>query len=100
MKPLAKLFQKSGQEPTCEKVNRFLAEYLDGNLSPETEESFRAHLGKCPACITFFDQYKLTIDLVRSEKEVDVPERLVEHTLEFLREHLDPGESGQGATPD
>jgi len=79
-----------GGTTTCEKVNRFLAEYIEGTLSDNTRKQFRAHLDKCPACICHFDQYRLTIELVRAERRVPVPERLVEHTLNFLREHIDP----------
>ena len=77
-------------ECCCEEVNRFLADLVDGSLSEELEARFNEHLTRCPACVAFLDQYRLTIQLVREDREIEVPERLVEHTLEFLRNRMDP----------
>jgi anti-sigma factor RsiW len=84
-----------GDATTCEEVNGFLAEYIEGTLSDDTSRQFRAHLDKCPACVNHFDQYRLTIDLVRAEGKVPVPECLVEHTLSFLRERIDRAAPGR-----
>lgn len=72
------------RNPSCRDVNRFLIDYMDGELSARTERRFRSHLEGCPACRLYFDQYSETVRLVRQD-EVDIPAGLAEHTLEFLR---------------
>lgn len=72
------------REPSCQDVNSFLVEYIDDELPLETRRQFERHLDRCPSCRTFFEQYSETIRLIR-EDEVDVPDGLAEHTLEFLR---------------
>ena len=73
-----------GRKPSCQDVNRFLADFLDGELPLETRTRFEQHLDACPACKTYFDQYAETIRLVR-EDTVEIPADLAEHTLQFLR---------------
>ncbi|GIV62541.1 MAG: hypothetical protein KatS3mg044_1407 [Rhodothermaceae bacterium] len=86
---LRQFFRK---EPTCEDVNRFLVEYLDGTLDPETRARFEAHLGACPKCKPYLEQYLATLRLVKEAGDVEPPPALVEHTLSFLRLHLDRGD--------
>lgn len=78
--------------PNCREVNEFLAEYIEGVLPAETQERFRTHLETCPKCKPFFEQYLMTLELVKEDEEVNPPEELVAHTLAFLREHIDPNE--------
>ncbi len=74
--------------PSCEEVNRFLADYLEGALPDKTHARFRTHIEKCPDCSVFFEQYKTTIEWVREDRDLKIPEDLVEHTLEFLRDNI------------
>ncbi len=75
-------------EPSCEEVNMFLTEYLEGTLPEKTQQKFSAHLNKCPVCLPYIQQYKQTIQLVHDCSDVVIPEKLVEHTVHFLREHI------------
>lgn len=75
---------------SCRNVNEFLVEYLEGTLDPRLEKRFEAHVKRCPQCQAYVDQYRQTVALVRETSktaEVDFPDRLVEHTITFLREH-------------
>lgn len=72
---------------SCEQVNGFLADYLEGRLSPEIRRQFEAHMEMCPSCAPFLEQYRQTVRLVHDEGQVDVPPGLIEHTLHFLQEH-------------
>ena len=67
---------------TCEDVNAFLVEYVDGTLDDRTEQRFERHVESCTQCRTFLEQYRTTM-------EEEPPPELVEHTLAFLREELD-----------
>ena len=90
MNPLKILLKPFQHKPTCEEVNRFLVDYLEGSLPDKTVSKFKSHLDKCPGCIIYFEQYKKTIELVKDEDDVHIPDRLVEHTLEFLRANIRP----------
>ena len=72
------------RNPSCRDVNRFLADYVEGDLAPRTHRRFEKHLDMCPACRTYVDQYTETIRLVKDD-EVEIPSGLAEHTLDFLR---------------
>jgi len=74
-------------QPSCEDVNRFLVEYFEGSLAPDLNSRFQTHLALCPQCSTFADQYRMTINLVKENDPIAVPDPLVEHTLAFLRNH-------------
>lgn len=78
------IIRKFRKAPSCQDVNRFLADYVEDNLDRGTRRQFDKHLRDCPACRTYFDQYAETIRLVQ-EDEVEIPSGLAEHTLEFLR---------------
>jgi anti-sigma factor RsiW len=82
---LHKLKIMLGLEPSCEKVNGFIVQYLEGDLDEKTRKKFAAHIGDCSTCGRFFEQYKATIDLTRAAGDITPPQELVEKTLAFLR---------------
>jgi Putative zinc-finger len=79
---------------SCEQANAFIADYLDGRLDTSLRTRFDAHLHMCPSCQPFLEQYRKTIELVHEDGQIDVPSGLIEHTLNFLREHRIPGAQG------
>ena len=85
---LRRLFRPS---LSCEQVNQFILDYLDGALDARTRKRFEAHMAACPDCSPYLDQYVQTVELLREQGEAAPapPAALVEHTLAFLREHLD-----------
>ena len=91
MNPLSFLFRPFRKQHSCEEINQFLADYLEGSLPEATHSQFQAHLSMCDNCVSFFNQYESTIELVKELDEIKIPEQLVEHTIEFLRE-----KKGQG----
>ena len=69
---------------TCQEFADFLAEYLTGELRPETHAAFEHHLSVCINCVRYLDQYRETIALGRGAFDDastsipdDVPEDLV-----------------------
>ena len=80
-----------GYSLTCEEVNRFIIDYLEGILPPRPARLFEKHIAQCPNCGPYFDQYKTTVELVREQGEEvpDPPEELVEATMAFLKKHID-----------
>ncbi|MFQ5570913.1 MAG: anti-sigma factor family protein [Rhodothermales bacterium] len=75
----------------CEDVNRFIVDYLEETIPPRTRARFETHISKCPTCGPYFQQYLQTVELVSEAGTIhpDPPEKLVEATLSFLREHYD-----------
>ncbi len=82
---LRKLKMMLGIEPSCEKVNSFIVQYLDGTLDDSTRQRFLAHIGDCATCNRFLRQYETTIELTREAGAIEPPTELVEKTLGFLR---------------
>ena len=77
---------------TCEDVNHFLAEYLEGTLDERLRLRFEKHIANCAICDTYLEQYRRTIALVKEEADADLPEppeELAKVTLDFLRRHYD-----------
>lgn len=79
---------------SCEQANAFILDYVEGRMDPGLRARFEAHLGMCPSCAPFLDQYRQTMKLVHDEGQIEVPTGLTEHTLHFLREQRAPGAEG------
>jgi anti-sigma factor RsiW len=78
---------------TCREFAEFMADYLSGELSPETRAQFERHLGVCPNCVAYLSNYRDTIALGRrafAEDDAavpdDVPDGLVQAILTSRRE--------------
>ncbi|MEQ9105411.1 MAG: zf-HC2 domain-containing protein [Rhodothermales bacterium] len=82
---MKRLLMKLKGMPSCEKVNTFIAMYLDNELPERDRKAFEKHLAMCGNCHAYFEQYKATIQAVKDADSVEIPSDLVEHTLEFLR---------------
>lgn len=85
MNPLVWISNKLMRRPSCEEVNRFLVEYVEGLLEGETRDKFEAHIKRCKCCGPYLDDYRTTIKMAKTSHDVEIPEALVDHTLEFLR---------------
>ena len=84
---------------TCRDVTEFLTAYSEGDLEEGTRRRFESHVSSCLACAAYLDQYRKTVELVketgRTDTAVEPPEKLVELTLAFLREHYDEKDEGK-----
>lgn len=75
---------------SCRELIDFIADYLDGALSPGPRRAFEEHLAICPDCVSYLDGYRETIRLGAaafsepSELE-EVPEDLVHAVLSARR---------------
>ncbi len=75
------------KQGTCEQINQFIIDYLEGEMDESTHARFEAHLRSCPNCAIFIEQYRSTVAVVGEAKDVDVPPALVDRTIDFLRNH-------------
>jgi anti-sigma factor RsiW len=78
---------------TCEQLTAFIADYLAGELDPETTLAFEEHLLGCPECISFLNTYRKTIDAVRSLRNEAIPPEMQNRVRRFL----DRRQMGQGS---
>lgn len=70
-------------------ITRFLADYVEGTLPPETRADFDHHLDVCAACVAYVQTYRETIAMAvvagtapRIDLQ-DVPEDLVRAILQL-----------------
>ena len=50
---------------TCREFAEFMADYLSGELVPETTAQFEGHLTVCPNCVAYLSNYRDTVALGR-----------------------------------
>ena len=65
---------------TCQDFADFLVDYVDGELPVLVRQQFEAHLGECPACVNYLQQYRDTIRLVAGVSDdmlAEMPDDLV-----------------------
>lgn len=82
---LHKLKMMFGLVPTCEDVNSFISQYLEGTLEEKTRKKFMAHIGDCSICGRFLEQYEATVEMTREAGQITPPDELYEKTMAFLR---------------
>jgi anti-sigma factor RsiW len=61
-------------ELTCQQLVELVTDYLEGRLSAEERARFERHLGVCPGCVTYVEQFRETIRLTGALREADVEE--------------------------
>jgi anti-sigma factor RsiW len=71
---------------TCRECADFLGEYVAGELPSQELTIFERHLARCPNCVEYMRQYRLTILAGRAacadpEAEINLPEQLVQAIL-------------------
>ena len=67
----------------CTEIIGFLADYLDGELSPERKFEFDRHLAVCPSCVAYLETYKETIRMAKAAElpVEDAPDDLIKAIL-------------------
>jgi anti-sigma factor RsiW len=69
------------QPVTCREFADFMADYLSGELRPETTAQFEHHLSICPNCVAYLSNYRDTVALGRQafdDPDAAVPEAVPE----------------------
>lgn len=85
MNPFSWIAQKMMRGPSCEEVNNFLAEYVEGVLMEDTRAEFENHMKRCATCGSYLSDYRETIELAKNSHDVKIPDELAEHAIEFMR---------------
>lgn len=69
----------------------FLADYLDGALSPDVIEDLGRHLQDCQPCVAYLKTYKKTRELTGRAARMEMPEEMKVRLREFLLKQLAKG---------
>ena len=78
---------------SCREFIDFLEEYFSGTLPREVLDAFQFHMGICPDCVAYLNNYRRTIELGKGAMAgtdeslpASVPEDLVQAILAARRE--------------
>ena len=73
---------------TCRQITDLVLGYLTGKLSPDVKCEFEQHLAVCPDCVSFLNTYKTTVAVTKSVQQTDLPARVRDNILTFLRKRI------------
>ena len=77
----------------CETFVELVTAYLEDQLPPEERAAFEEHLGLCPGCDTYLDQFRTTISLLGRLPEESISSgartRLLDAFADWRRDGLD-----------
>lgn len=77
---------------SCQQLDSFIVDYIDGKLTEEQRIVFDNHLSDCPSCMDYVEAYKSAILLGKNayDKDIDecdenIPDKLVTAILKASR---------------
>ena len=73
----------------CSKVVALLADNLEHRLPDKRHAELTRHLDDCHACLAQLQTYRVTVSLLRSLREADLPADLRVTLSAFLNTHAD-----------
>lgn len=73
---------------TCDEVQEFLMDFLDGRMPRLDSIKFRAHMVLCPACKRYMNRYNDSVKLAQNILDDPPPPELVNLTNEYLEKNL------------
>ena len=71
--------------PTCEEVDQFAYDFLEGQLDPETTRQVERHLKTCKNCQKFIESYGRVAKQARLETPPPLDIELREKMFQFLK---------------
>lgn len=75
----------SEPELSCQEVVELVNDYLSATMPAVDRERFADHLAACPACATYLEQMRTTIELTGRLREDELTEDLKRDLVEALR---------------
>ena len=73
---------------TCKQIADLVLGYLNNQLSPRIKRDFEQHLDICPDCVSFLQTYKKTVELTGAVNPVEMPAKVRDNILSFLRKRI------------
>jgi hypothetical protein len=83
-----KMATKVLNNKTCKQITDLVYAYLNDRLKPTVKRDFQQHLRICPDCASFLNTYKKTVGMTRSLRAEDMPSKVRENILDFLRRRI------------
>jgi len=83
-----KLPKKVPKNKSCKEITDLVLDYLNDNLTPGIKREFMKHLRLCPDCVSFLNTYKKTVAAAGTIKPEQVPAKVRENALAFLRKRI------------
>lgn len=81
---LEKLLFRTLRMPTCEEVEGFSYDFLEGRLDSKTTRKVERHLKMCPHCIRFMEAYRKVRALGSKEEVPPLEAEFKEEIFRFL----------------
>ncbi len=66
----------------------FLADYLEGTLTPDVVADLERHLGECEPCVAYLKTYRKTRELTGRAGRGEMPPEMRARLRVFLRKQL------------
>jgi anti-sigma factor RsiW len=82
---LQRLGLKKRPPIVCREVVELVTMYLEGSLPAAERARFEAHLGVCPHCSRYLEQFRMTISATGQLRESDVAPEAKEALLNAFR---------------
>jgi anti-sigma factor RsiW len=73
------------RELTCQEVVELVNDYLGGTMTAADRARFADHLAECPACTTYLEQMRTTIELTGRLREDELGEDAKRDLVEAFR---------------
>jgi hypothetical protein len=83
-----KMATKVRPNKTCKQITDLVYAYLNDQLSRTVKRDFQQHLRVCPDCVSFLNTYKKAVGMSRSLRAEDIPLKVRENILNFLRRRI------------
>jgi hypothetical protein len=83
--PARKAPAKTLTNKTCKQMTELVYDYLRDALGPRVKRDFKKHLAICLDCVSFLNTYKKTVQITRSVRVEDMPAKVRDNILAFLR---------------
>ena len=74
---------------TCKQMTDLIFKYVNDNLGAALQKDFQRHLAICPDCVAFLNTYRKTIAVTGSVRAEDIPAKVRDNLLKFLRQRAD-----------
>lgn len=80
------LAKKPAPALVCREVVELVTRYLEGAMPADERARFEAHIGVCPNCALYLEQFRQTIAATGRLREADVAPEAKEALLSAFRE--------------
>jgi anti-sigma factor RsiW len=70
----------------CQELVELCTAYLEGSLSRRDRRRFEAHIGACPHCTAYLEQFRVTIEATGTLTEEQIDPAARDELLEAFRE--------------